>query len=103
MEHIVQFGIGIDDNAIVKRVENEAVSEITKDIKQATLDQLFQKDYYSRHATLNGKFSEFGKQIVQSFFNENKDKIIERTAELLARKLSCTKAVKEQFGKDGSE
>ena len=33
MEHIVQFAIGIDDEAIVKRIEENAEKTITKDLR----------------------------------------------------------------------
>lgn len=40
MEHIVQFAIGIDDEAIVKRVTQVAEKQIVKAIQEKAEDQL---------------------------------------------------------------
>lgn len=38
MEHIVQFGIGIDDNAIRSRIEKYAYNDVLDKISQETMD-----------------------------------------------------------------
>ena len=37
MEHIIQFGIGIDDERIKNSIEEAAVKEVAKDLKNAIL------------------------------------------------------------------
>lgn len=49
MEHIVQFGISIDDNAIINAVQKKAEEEIIKRIKAEVEHSLFgDRYYYSR-------------------------------------------------------
>ena len=48
MEHIIQFGIGIDDDAIRKRIEEGAEKAILKNIEDGVRSSLFQKDYYGK-------------------------------------------------------
>ena len=38
MEHIIQFAVGIDDNAIVKRVEEQAEKQIVETLTTALLE-----------------------------------------------------------------
>ena len=99
MEHIVQFAIGIDDDAIIKRVtecaEKQIIGELKEEIKFEIEHEIF------RHDTWFGKENKIvGLQgWVEGFVNDviekNKDKIIEMTSEKLADKLSRSKVVKE--------
>lgn len=96
MEHIVQFAIGIDDEAIVKIVNENAERVIINDLKQQVANKLFQRDYYRNNADPErDPLSTFAKGIVERFLVENKDIIIERAAEQLADKLARTKKAKE--------
>lgn len=52
MEHIVQFAIGIDDDAIRERIVANAEKEIIKDLKQDVANKLFEAYYYNGNATL---------------------------------------------------
>lgn len=94
MEHILQFAIGIDDDAIAKNIQANAEREITKNLQQAVINQLIEKPYYGK-PTLDGKFSAFGKEIITGFMEEHKDEIIARAADELAKRLARTKAAKE--------
>ena len=95
MEHIVQFAVGIDDEAITNRVSEHAEKEIIKDLKQQVTNKLFESYYYRQNANpQNDPLSDFSKSIVQNFLKDNKEIIIERTAKELADKLVRTKAGK---------
>lgn len=45
MEHIVQFAIGIDDEAIKKNLEKSAVKQITKNIQADVETAMFNSRY----------------------------------------------------------
>lgn len=96
MEHIVQFAIGIDDNAIVERVTANAEKEIIKELQQQVANKLFQRNYYNRNADPErDPLSEFSLNMIDDFFDKHKDTIIEKAAERLADRLSRTKKAKE--------
>ena len=92
MEHIVQFAIGIDDEAIrtsiMSRAEKEIINAITRNIE----DRIFEIRY-GRNIGLNEK----SEKIVEEWLNDHKSEIIEKAAEHLADKLSRTKAAKEML------
>ena len=88
MEHIVQFAVSIDDNAITARVSENAEKEIIKDLKQQVANKLFESRYYRRNVDpKNDPLSEFAKEIVYAFLEENKNVIIENASKMLAEKL----------------
>lgn len=96
MEHIVQFAIGIDDNAIVKNVSENAEKEIINDLKQKVANRIFQRNYYSKNADPDrDPLTDFTKGIITFVIEDNKDVIIEKAAEHLAERLSKTKKGKE--------
>ena len=96
MEHIVQFAIGIDDEAIVKRVTENAERVITNELKQQVANRLFQRSYYSKNADPErDPLSNFTMNLVDDFFEINRDAIIEKAAERLADRLARTKKAKE--------
>ena len=94
MEHIVQFAIGIDDNAIVKKVEENAEQTIIKDIKQMVCNRLFESSYYNSNARPTDPLSGFTQRLVESFLEKNKEIILEKAAVHLADKLARSKAGK---------
>ena len=97
MEHIVQFAIGIDDNAIVKNVTENAEREIINDLKQQVVNRIFNsRNYYNKNADPKyDPLTDFAKGIITSVIEDNKDVIIEKAAEHLAERLSKTKKGKE--------
>lgn len=93
MEHIIQFAIGIDDDAIVKRIKENAEKNITDEIKQEVMKLMFEYNPYS------GKRleypTEWTRRQVENFLNDHKDEIIQCAGNILSEKLLRTKAVKE--------
>ena len=100
MEHIVQFGIGIDDEAIRKIIMEKAEKSITQDLmKQIRTDidnQIFVIDrgWYGKDYK-KVDFQDWVKDLVVKTLEDNKDQIIKMASERLADKMSRTKAVKE--------
>ena len=102
MEHIVQFGIGIDDEAIRKRVVNTAEKVIIEDLKKQVACILFETKGWSKEPDTSA-VSWWTQVQFNSFLSENKDAIIEAAGKHLADKLSRTKAVKDMVERIGEE
>lgn len=98
MEHIVQFGVGIDDEAIKSRIyevaEKQILETLTHDVKSA----LFEKDYRGRK---NKEFTDIPTAYLDSritiYLESCRDDIIELAAEKLADRLCRTKKAKERL------
>lgn len=95
MEHIIQFGIGIDDNAIVEKVTKNAEKVIIEDLKGDIYSNFFEMDidFYGRNKITGIK--PWVKDRLDKFFDENRDEIIKLASDKLADKLSRSKTVKE--------
>lgn len=91
MEHIVQFGITVDDDAIKNLIVNKASETVVKEVKQ---ELGVDNKYFS-----NGVVTKMVSDEVQNQFNLHKEEIIEATAKALAEKLIKTKLVKERVSK----
>lgn len=86
MEHILQFGVTIDDDAIQKHVMQNASQAITKDIR----DVIFN----FRYGSPDGLSSEVA-EMVKSVLEENKDEIIRLAAHEVAETMKRSKKYKE--------
>lgn len=73
MEHIVQFGISIDDKRIASSIESNAEREITDKLYKEVEEVIF-----GRYRCL----SDFVRDKMDDFFAENCDKIIDIAGEL---------------------
>jgi DNA-binding PadR family transcriptional regulator len=94
MEHIVQFGVTIDDGAIQRQVLNSAEKQIIEELKKEVGDAILKKEsYYSNHKTL----TELGSELVTRWLNEHSAEVIEQAAAKVAEKVTRTKAWKEKF------
>lgn len=99
MEHIVQFGIGIDDDAIreivMKKAEKSIVEDLKKDIRSEIIREIFvcDSDWSGKERKID--LQDWVKDLVEKTLKDNKDQIIKMASEKLADKMSRTKAVKE--------
>ena len=98
MEHIVQFGIGIDDEIIKKRVEEKAEKEIIQSIKEDIANTMFER-YYSYSTPRNHivDVKSFAENIFKEFLEENKDLIIDTAIKQLVDSLLRKKIVKDKL------
>lgn len=100
MEHIIQFGVTIDDEAIENRIVENAEKSITADIKKNVEASIFDKKgvgYYSGGGT-KICLSNVGESIVSDWLKDNSDKIIELAAQMVADKVYRSKAWKAKYG-----
>ena len=91
MEHIVQFAIGIDDEAIRKRIEQTAEKQIVDSIKEDISDHIFRETTWAKDSVLQN----WVKDIVIEAVLEHKDEIIKSAAMELCEYMKRTKAVRE--------
>lgn len=88
MEHIIQFGVTVDDDAIRKRIEEQAANTVIKEIKkQLGID----RGHYSNENVIHRLVEEE----VTALFYKHKDAIVKEAGKQLANKLIRTKQVKE--------
>ena len=98
MDHIIQFAIGIDDDRIVKLVEDNASKQIIGDLKQQVANRIFSAYYCGQNANPStDKLSDLSVQIVSDFLKDNKDVIVERASELLADKVLKSKTMRDKI------
>lgn len=94
MEHIVQFAIGIDDEGIRKRVEENAYNDILdKLVGEAKKGiSLNCSEYYQRQ-----RWESIVNEALHNYFDENKEVILDLAASKLAEHYKRTKAYKEKM------
>lgn len=96
MEHIVQFGINIDDEAIKKLLIKKAEEALMHEIKNDVKNTVFRQDYYGRDT---GDPSRYVQEKIDEIIVTHKEEIIERAATKLAERLIKTKKCREAVDK----
>lgn len=93
-EHIIQFGVAIDEDVIMERVYKSAEKTIVEDLKKEFNNILYQ------HSTWGNKqgLSAWVAEQFSEFLTQHQDAIIEMAAATLADKMSRMKVVKEAAG-----
>ena len=90
MEHILQFGISIDDERIKSSVEDAAVKQLAQDLREQILvTNHWTGDISGLNATTE--------EIVKNVFAEYKDEIIRMAAEMVADSMKRSKIYKEKL------
>lgn len=95
MEHIIQFGINIDDEAIRKAVVAEAKKQIIDSI-QKDVEQVVFEDRYGRPN--KGKLSYYAEELIKETVDKYREPIIAGVIAGLVDKISRTKKFKEAVG-----
>ena len=88
MEHILQFGVNIDEDRIVKTAEDRAATELINYIHKS-IDNL-RGNVYGEDA-----LRDIAREEIAKVVDANKEKIIEQATEKLAEKLARSKIVKD--------
>lgn len=92
MEHIVQFGITIDDDAIRKNIEKNAMDAVVKAFVGEMKSNL-PKSYGGRV-----DWNRVAWDCIDEFIEQNKAEIMDIAAEKLVEKVKRTKAWREKYG-----
>ena len=91
MEHILQFGISIDDEAIKKNIEKSATDNLANEIIKDVRDALFER--------WGGGFTETGKSVVREFLKEHEDEILQGAITEVANTMKRSKKYREALAK----
>ena len=98
MEHVIQIGVSIDDEAIQKQImataEKQIIGEIKNDIEKKILNK--RDRYYGSPPETD--LTERAEEIVKEWLDENSDKIIGLAGKLIADKVYRSKAWKAKYG-----
>lgn len=98
MEHVIQIGVSVDDEAIQKQImataEKQIIGEIKKDIEKEIIYK--RNRYYG--SPPETELTERAEEIVKEWLNENSDKVIECAGKLIADKVYRSKAWKAKYG-----
>lgn len=84
MEHIVQFGVSIDDSAIQRRVEDSCVEAVKNKITKCFFDQYGTPKFETE-------------EIIKNWLNDHKDEVIKRAAEVIAEKMYKSTKVRQSI------
>lgn len=95
MEHIVQFGISIDDERIKKTVEEQALQRVTDQLMEHIGQNLPKTYNYGRGSETDWR--EYAKQCGADFLEAHRDEIIEGTCKQLAASIRSSKKFKERW------
>lgn len=94
MEYIMQFAIGIDDEAIRKRIQENAYDDILRKlVDEARKCMPFGTLYYNER----DRWRFVIENALRNYFDENKETIIDLAASKLAESYKRTKAYKEKM------
>lgn len=96
MEHIVQFSVSFDDNAIIQKVVEQATKQVTDEITKECRRALGLSNSYYRH-------DEFIEHITKGVIEDCKDRIVEVAAEELANRAPKQKWYRDAMSKRFSE
>ena len=95
MEHIVQFAIGIDDEAIANKIQANAEKVIIQQLQQKVEKCIFTTNYYGN---VTGNLNSVAEKLLLEWLNSHSEEIIQRASKLLSDRMIKTKAVKEAIG-----
>lgn len=93
MEHIIQFGVTIDDEVIKEHIEEKAREQIIKEVKAEIKKELFVGTGWNRD--LSYKVQELIKETVR----ECQDQIIEKATTELVDTMKRSKKYREALAK----
>lgn len=95
MEHIIQFGVTIDDDAIKKHIEEKATKQVADSVSQAVKDKLF--GHYG------SEFSYDAQEMFGELLEKYKDEIIANATAQVVDSIKRSKKYKEALAKVAEE
>lgn len=92
MEHVVQFGINLDDSAIERVVVEKATEEVKKGLME-NIARNMPKNAWG----VGVEWPRAAAEMLQGWFDENRDELMDMAATKLADKAFKSKAWKERM------
>lgn len=93
MEHIIQFGITIDDEVIKQNIERSARDKLVEDLKKEVMKELFTGSGWNRELSYKAK------EILKSVMDECKEQILADATDQLVETIKRSKKYKEALAK----
>ena len=88
MEHIIQFGVSIDDNAIITKTMDRAVTELKNDLK----DKIIENKWGGK-----GEFTLTAERVFREAIEDMKPEIVESAATKIAESLGRSTKFREKL------
>lgn len=96
MEHIIQMAISVEDEKIVKRVEETAENQIIETLTDRVENVISKKHgWYGKSEKDYTPLKDMVSEQIEKILDENKDLILFEASKILADKLARSKAGKE--------
>lgn len=90
MEHIVQFGINLDDAAIKEAVVKKASNELYKQLESDSSDILFRKNYRGEVISTTERFDNY----IFKWMDDNRNMILDAIVEKITDKIMHSNKIK---------
>ena len=103
MEHIIQFGVNIDDDAIRRSVEKEAKDRIVESIKRDVEREMGIERTKGGWGGLTYSADRVVKEVVESICDDCRDQIVELAASKLAERAPRQKWYREMMSSTVTE
>lgn len=99
MEHIIQMAISVEDEKIVKKVEetaeNQIIQTLTDRIENVISEKRCRIGWYEKSERDYTPLKNMVSERIEKILQENKDLILSEASKILAAKLARSKAGKE--------
>lgn len=94
MEHILNIGVVIDDDAVQRSV----VQDLVNRFESRTYEAIRSRRGYDSPRSRDEILRSFAEDVIMKFFDEHKAELIEAVASIVAQRLSQTKTMKKCRG-----
>ena len=99
MEHVVQFGINIDDSSVAEAIKRDAYKDVIKQLKEEAHRDLPSKYYHGGSVDWNGMFRDSidkeGAAIVSAKHDEIVEMAVKRVYDSITRRKPFREACKK--------
>ena len=104
MQHVVNIAFDFDDERVKKILEDTTVDKIQKEIKQAVIDEIFEKQWSNKHAVPDrDPLQAWATRFIKELIAEHKDEIIKQAAKDISERLFKSPKFREQIAKEVAE
>lgn len=95
MEHVVQFGINIDDSAIAEAINRDAYKDVIKQLKEEAHRDLPSKYYHGGGVDWDGMFRDSIDKEVAAIVSAKHDEIVEMAVKSVCNSLTRRKSFRD--------
>lgn len=95
MEHVVQFGINIDDSSIAEAIKRDAYKDVIKQLKEEAHRDLPSKYYHGGGVDWDGMFRDSIDKEVAEIVSAKHDEIVEMAVKSVYNSLTRRKSFRD--------